>query len=356
MEINQITKIKWIPRWAGSYTFISCSYWGQQYKYSLEKKLGIGFNNVLFIHRKGTVSFLIKKSEFENFGRYLANKTVRNRKMAIKLLNELKINADKISRIMKKMGGKIPTVKEYQIFLEVFDRHLAYHNFMKKTVDFLPANDLEKLMKYFKEARIYSESVYSETEAFFRKLAKAISKREKYNADLLTCLLPNELEEYLIKGKLPSVSILKKRYLSSVLYFKNGDLNLITGSKVGTIENQISKNNNQKPGIIKGTTAFPGKVSGIARIVLNPFEGKNFKQGDILITGMTRPEFIPIIKKAAAIITDVGGLLCHAAITSRELKIPCIVGTGKATKEYKDGNLVEVDASQGIVKLIKKIS
>ncbi|MFA6410853.1 MAG: PEP-utilizing enzyme [Candidatus Buchananbacteria bacterium] len=354
MKIDQITKIKWVARWAGSYTFISCAYWGKQYKYSLEKKLGIGFNNVLFFHQKGTVSFLIKKGEFENFGRYLANKTIRNKKMAIRLLADLKINSDKILKLMKKMAGKIPTAKEYKNFLAVFEKHLAYHNFMKKTVDFLPEKNLHELMKYFKEARIYSEPVYSETESFFRKLAKAIAKKEKYNPDLLTCLLPEELENYLAKGNLPASQVLKKRYLSSALYFKNGNLNLITGDKVKKIENLISQNNKQKNRLVKGTSVYPGKVGGVARIILNPKNGKNFKPGNILITGMTRPEFLPIIRKASAIVTDVGGALCHAAITSRELKIPCIVGTGNATKVYKNGDLVEVDASQGIVKLIKK--
>jgi phosphohistidine swiveling domain-containing protein len=354
MNINQITKIKWISRWAGSYTFISCVYWGSKYKYSLEKKLGIGFNNVLFIHKEGTVSFLIKKSEYENFGRYLASKTVHNEKMAIKFLNELKTNADRISGVMQKMQGKIPTIKEYQVFLEIFDRHLALHNFMKKTVDFLPPKNLYNLIKYFRQARIYSEPVYSDTESFFRKLAKAIARKEKYDADLLTCLLPKEMENYLEKGSLPASNVLKRRYLNSALYFKKGNLNLITGNQVDIIENLISKNNKQEKGVVKGVTAYPGKAIGVARIVLNPWKGKNFKTGDILITGMTRPEFFSIINKASAIITDVGGALCHASITSRELKIPCIVGTGNVTKLLKDGDLVEVDANKGIVRKIKK--
>ena len=79
---------------------------------------------------------------------------------------------------------------------------------------------------------------------------------------------------------------------------------------------------------------------------------KAFDEGDILVTGMTRPEFMNVIKKASAIITDVGGILCHAAITAREMKIPCIVGTAVATKVLKDGDIVEVDANSGIVKII----
>ena len=70
------------------------------------------------------------------------------------------------------------------------------------------------------------------------------------------------------------------------------------------------------------------------------------------MTPMTRPEFLPLMKKAKAIITDEGGITCHAAIVSRELGIPCIIGTKIATKVLKDNDLVEVDAEKGIVRKI----
>ena len=77
------------------------------------------------------------------------------------------------------------------------------------------------------------------------------------------------------------------------------------------------------------------------------------RQGDILVTSMTRPEFMPVLRKAAAIITDEGGITCHAAIVSRELGIPCIIGTKIATKVLKDGDMVEVNANHGWVRKIK---
>ena len=72
------------------------------------------------------------------------------------------------------------------------------------------------------------------------------------------------------------------------------------------------------------------------------------------MTGMTRPEFVPLMKRASAIVTDEGGITCHAAIVSRELNIPCIIGTKIVTKVLKDGDEVEVDADNGVVKIIKK--
>lgn len=88
------------------------------------------------------------------------------------------------------------------------------------------------------------------------------------------------------------------------------------------------------------------------RIIHDPTADNIFHQGDILVTGMTRPEYIHLAKKSAGIITDAGGILSHAAITARELKIPCIIGTKNATQILKDGDLVEVDADNGIVRKI----
>ena len=77
------------------------------------------------------------------------------------------------------------------------------------------------------------------------------------------------------------------------------------------------------------------------------------KDNEILVSPMTVPDYLPAMKKAKAIITDEGGITCHAAIVSRELGIPCIVGTKIATQVLKDGDRVEVDANKGIVKILK---
>jgi len=106
-------------------------------------------------------------------------------------------------------------------------------------------------------------------------------------------------------------------------------------------------------GDIHGTVANLGKTIGIARIINSPTEFHKMKDRDILVTSMTRPEFIPIMKKASAIVTDEGGITSHAAIVSRELGVPCIIGTKVATKVLKDGDEIEVNANHGIVRKIE---
>ncbi len=105
--------------------------------------------------------------------------------------------------------------------------------------------------------------------------------------------------------------------------------------------------------IAKGLPASPGLVSGRVHVILDPSRIDEFKDGEILVTEMTAPDWVPAMKKAKAIVTDSGGMTCHASIVSRELGIPCIVGTKSrgeaATTAIKDGIDVTVDATNGVV-------
>jgi phosphoenolpyruvate synthase (EC 2.7.9.2) len=99
----------------------------------------------------------------------------------------------------------------------------------------------------------------------------------------------------------------------------------------------------------RGLPASPGLVSGRARIILDLHQAKDFQKGDILVTKMTDPDWVPIMKMASAIVTDEGGMTSHAAIVSRELGIPAVVGTGNATSVIKDGQIITVDAYRGVI-------
>jgi len=101
---------------------------------------------------------------------------------------------------------------------------------------------------------------------------------------------------------------------------------------------------------IKGQVAFRGKAKGRVKVIRRLDQVNKIKGGDIMVSPMTSPNYLSAMKKSAAIITDEGGITCHAAIVAREMKKPCIIGTGKATQILKDGDLVEVDAEQGVVK------
>jgi len=140
---------------------------------------------------------------------------------------------------------------------------------------------------------------------------------------------------------------------------ENGRVMIFDGKlRIFPVGNLLSKfkieeqNKNIKE--FSGDIAFEGNVQGIARIIFSAKECDLVKEGDILICPMTNPDFMSAANRAKAIVTDEGGMLCHAAIVSRELGIPCIVGTKIATRVLKMGDYIEVDADKGIVRVLEK--
>jgi pyruvate,water dikinase len=101
--------------------------------------------------------------------------------------------------------------------------------------------------------------------------------------------------------------------------------------------------------LVHGLGAAPGEASGAVRVVSALEQAGELRDGEVLVTHMTAPDWVPLMRRAAAIVTDSGGMTCHAAIVSRELGIPCVVGTGEATRVLRDGEVVTVDAGAGVV-------
>jgi len=151
----------------------------------------------------------------------------------------------------------------------------------------------------------------------------------------------------LVDGKYSKIDKAKGRE-----YF---DLEITENDVVLTIRNKKETKTEQLDiKEIKGATAQPVKVIGIIKVVMGHTQGYKVEPGDILVTKMSTPDFLPAMKKAAAFVTDIGGITSHAAIVSREMGKPCIIGTKIATKVLRDGMLVEVDAEKGIVKVLEK--
>lgn len=107
-----------------------------------------------------------------------------------------------------------------------------------------------------------------------------------------------------------------------------------------------------KTNLLAGTCACPGKAIGITKIINVPEDMPKMKAGDIMLAHTTFPALVPAMKKAAAIITEDGGITCHAAIVARELQTPCVVGVKNLLVQLKDGDRVKVDANNGTVKRI----
>ncbi len=188
---------------------------------------------------------------------------------------------------------------------------------------------------------------------------KEVARRISWPPDLMYHLGYSEvIALQSIKGLAAKKAILQTRKREgSIWLFKNGWDVTITdhyardfGRNFSMIKLQTDPTQEE----IHGQVASPGTASGRISILSNLASLKKVKPNDVVVTSMTRPDYVAALKKAAAIITDEGGITCHAAIISRELGIPAVIGTKVATKILHDGDLVEVRANHGVVKIIKR--
>jgi phosphohistidine swiveling domain-containing protein len=157
-------------------------------------------------------------------------------------------------------------------------------------------------------------------------------------------------------GLISRASLQRRHDEGMILIVRGADYKVLEGKEAESIhkelEERLSKGVSQDT--VAGQVASQGYAKGVARIILDLRDFDRFKEGEILVTGMTRPEFVPLMKKAAGIVTNEGGITCHAAIVSRELNKPCIIGTQNATKLIHDGDMVEVRANHGTVRILKR--
>jgi phosphohistidine swiveling domain-containing protein len=161
-----------------------------------------------------------------------------------------------------------------------------------------------------------------------------------------------EIVVFLQIGKRINPKLLAERKLEFAMSLHDGILDMMEGIEAKRWIEVNSEKIDTGMHQVKGLAAYRGKVTGKARIVMNVKDQNNVMEGDILIVPMTTPDFMPSLLKAAAFVTDEGGVICHAAIVAREFKKPCVIGTKKATTVFRNGDVVEVDGFSGIVRLI----
>lgn len=194
----------------------------------------------------------------------------------------------------------------------------------------------------------FRKAVTQEADWVIEKFCQELSRRTGIDTELLRWLRALEYEDCL-NGKV-SVEQLKQRQQLCFMVYALGKTELFTGAEAEQRKQKLlAEVYPHEKEEISGRTAYPGKVKGMARVILHQKDFSRMQQGDILVTTMTSPEFVPLMKKAAAIVTDEGGVTCHAAVVSRELGIPCIIGTKIATRTIPDGASITVDAEKGNV-------
>lgn len=221
-------------------------------------------------------------------------------------------------------------------------------------------NNLSNIGPFKDKIRNFMNMILFESNGYLHQFFVILAKQFNLSLSTFDNLTQKEVLELFDNKKPDEQKIFKRQEAFAESYNLNG---FCEGNDAKVIL-KIFKEDIFCPDIIKGQIANKGKVIGKVKIISVDYSDlnrvnediKKMQQGNILIAETTAPELIIACKKAVAIVTDVGGLLSHAAIVSREFGIPCIVGTKNATKAFKDGDIVEVDANIGVVKKIKYFS
>ncbi|MFA4834232.1 MAG: PEP-utilizing enzyme [Patescibacteria group bacterium] len=343
----------WTKNWSGNWGFLFGSLYGQIYSNGLKELTGANFkHNLIVFEKKTSANYLVVK-ELKEFCSHLIKLIINDESLPQKLSDQVIKNTDKIFILMRRLDKKNKFTKFDFDELQRSRFVITTANFsLKKVIDYLPEKLMNKYLDLFTKVRLYTEPVYNETDRLLKKISESVLAG-KLSSELIHVLTDNEMEDYFLKNSLPTARDLKKRLTGcAILYDSKGLSTIYTGSEYKKLLSGLTdKKSNDE---IKGMVAFKGKAQGIVKIILDPKDNKNFQDGDILVAGMTRPEYLSLMRRSAAFITDAGGLLSHAAIVARELKKPCIVGTEIASKVLKDGDLIEVDANKGIVKILKR--
>lgn len=212
-----------------------------------------------------------------------------------------------------------------------------------------------KIIQTYLYLRPYRTEVLRKSYYYPIPLLKEIANRMKIKLDDVMFLIPDEIENFFKKGVKPGGDKVEERKKHYAIVMIDGTIDIISDrEEIERLKEMFIIKEKIEAEILRGNTAYPGLIKGKVRILGSIKDVGKLQRGEILVTSMTTPDMTLAIHKAAAIVTDEGGITCHAAICSRELKIPCVIATKIATKVLEDGDKIEVNADEGIVKILEK--
>lgn len=340
----------WTKNWGGSDPLIMQYFYAYQTTKYLKDAIGIGISENLTVVREGFVTSYFIEEDKRRFAAYILDQAKDNPESIREWCDILKSRTDSMSDTNERLTQRTDFRREYfdELIATLYE-YLVPHRVVKVIADYLPEELRATYLPLLQEARIYCEPAYDKGKNTVLHFTAMMVKESGIEERLVLSMTRDQLEAYFATGTYPDRGELERQYNNAVVYANKGSVEyLLESEAVAIVEAALSGEGRD----ITGQSAYPGVVKGKARVILSPSKASGFDTGDILITEMTRPEYIPFVQKAGAMVTDAGGVLSHAAITAREMKIPCITGTEIATKRIPDGAMIEVDADNGIVRLI----
>ncbi len=289
--------------------------------------------------------------KFENYKKDFENYKIR----CTKLLEEI-------------IGNKNITKEELEAALNVFVELFFHYSkteffyidkaFKYSKDDKTTKNNLKKFDEIKNEGRIFLNKLFFGHASYIERILEVLQEKFSVSSSELKSYSMKELVG-LFEDKKIQKDIINERRIAFIMQVSGSDVVSIQGMEAASIANKFLHSEEKISGELRGVIANKGFVRGKVKIINSDYVNFNkikkfieeMEYGDILVADTTAPELIVACKKASAILTNQGGLMSHAAIVSRELGIPCIVGLNNITDIVEDGDVVEVDADNGIVRV-----
>ena len=348
-----LTSHPWIHYLTRPFNLFGASLWHAWYISSeLQNTIGVSMRDALFLEQSdGVIQNYRDATQLILFKQTL-KKELQNDTVTRELLSK----ATDINQCAESLLQGKTTIAKLQDAVSFFVQTGIYSTIIPYfVVEFLQGENAEKqqLISYAKRLRVVSYYTRILDEIIL-PIAKASLKNEGIDnpEQVINFITIQEL----LASNFSHIAEHQKAYGGGkrFLYAWNAQQEIIlylTNNELQEIEETLEKNSSLTQNTVQGQCAYIGTIRGIARIInIRTWQQQKFSTGDILISINSNPTLMPLIQKAGALVTDEGGIACHAAIVSRELKIPCIVGTRIATKIFKDGDLIEVNAGAGTVR------
>jgi phosphohistidine swiveling domain-containing protein len=269
----------------------------------------------------------------------------------INLGNQPMERKDVVALVQKILGDPVRPIEKLKAIQESRSRQRMK---MEKVLHELapPIEILEKIrqLQEFIYLRTYRMEMYGRSHFMILPLLEEIARLARLDISRLKLMTHEEVFAFLKDGKRPTDSNLDQRLKMYAILMENSEIEpVFAGATAEEVKKQQLRENDllESASEIRGAPACSGIAVGPARIIKSLEDLNNVQAGDILVTVMTTTEYTPWLPKVAAVVTDEGGITSHAAIVSRELGIPCVVGTKNGTKLLRNGELIRVDAAKG---------
>lgn len=349
-------------------SFIDINAWYEGYQNGIKKWLNgnWSYSDTIFYVHDNHVEIMRPSQEYSvGFKNFILKKIDLDRSWFSKEVENLDILMQEIYRFydtsLEKFKSDVTNIEMVQIY----EKYIGY---IKKSIGpfimmyGVPSwleNDAVQKEKYKDEikssfaSRKKVEYLFPRGAELTNAILGKVGKNLPIKLEHIKMLSAAELLNYLSREEIPDQKNLVER--NSGFIYSNKGITLLgktQSAQVAFMKLGYEFTPKEKVGTkeLVGQIACPGKASGKVRVILSKKDISTLKEGEVLVTAMTTPEYLPAMQKSSAFVTDEGGITCHAAIVARELKKPCIIGTKIATQVLKDGDMVEVDAEKGIVR------